>query len=347
MAYQFETVKLDKGMYSEAGRSFTKVLEKCDPSEQYKGTPLEHLDAFQRQLKRFDIKVKGADSDVVAKFFASWESAVLFPEYVARAVRQGMEESNILPMMTAAETKISGMDYRSIASTPTEEEKALTMVAEGAVIPETRVRAQENLVKLHKRGRMLVASYEAIQFQRLDLFSVTLRQIGAYINRMHVADAIDVLMNGDGNSNGAAVYTVGTSPMAGTAGSLSYGALVDFWSQFDPYTMNTLVVGDAMAQILKLEEMQDATAGLTFQGTGKLVTPMGATLLRSSAVPSGTILGLDKNYALEMVRGSDVLVEYDKLIDRQLERAAITSISGFAKIFQEASKVLHIGTAQG
>ena len=59
MAYQFETVKLDKGMYSEAGRSFTKVLEKCDPSEQYKGTPLEHLDAFQRQLKRFDIKVKG------------------------------------------------------------------------------------------------------------------------------------------------------------------------------------------------------------------------------------------------------------------------------------------------
>ena len=37
MAYQYETVKLDKGMYSEAGRSFTKVLEQCDPSEQYKG----------------------------------------------------------------------------------------------------------------------------------------------------------------------------------------------------------------------------------------------------------------------------------------------------------------------
>ena len=118
---------------------------------------------------------------------------------------------------------------------------------------------------------------------------------------------------------------------------------MDFWSQFDPYTMNTLLVGDAMADLLKLPEMQDATAGLTFQGTGKLVTPMGATLLRSSAVPAGTIIGLDKNYALEMIRGSDVLVEYDKLIDRQLERAAITSISGFAKIFQEASKVLAIG----
>ena len=343
MAYQFENVKLDKGMYSEAGTSFTKVLEKCDPSEQYKGTPLEHLDAFQRQLKRFDIKVKGADSDVVSKFFATWESAVLFPEYVARAVRQGMEESNILPFMTAAETRISGMDYRSIASDPVSEDKALKMVAEGAAIPETHVRAQENLVKLHKRGRMLVASYEAIQFQRLDLFSVTLKQIGAYINRMHVADAIDVIRNGDGNSNAAAVYTVGANPIGGTAGELSYEALVDFWSQFDPYTMNTILVGDAMAKLLKLPEMQDAAAGLDFQGTGKLVTPMGATLLRSSAVPSNTIIGLDKNYALEMVRASDVLVEYDKLIDRQLERAAVTSISGFSKIFQEASKVLELG----
>ena len=343
MAYQFENVKLDKGMYSEAGASFTKVLEKCDPSEQYKGTPLEHLDAFQRQLKRFDIKVKGADSDVVSKFFATWESAVLFPEYVARAVRQGMEESNILPFMTAAETRISGMDYRSIASDPVSEDKALKMVAEGAAIPETHVRAQENLVKLHKRGRMLVASYEAIQFQRLDLFSVTLKQIGAYINRMHVADAINVIRNGDGNSNAAAVYTVGSSPIGGTSGELSYEALVDFWSQFDPYTMNTILVGDAMAKLLKLPEMQDAAAGLDFQGTGKLVTPMGATLLRSSAVPSNTIIGLDKNYALEMVRASDVLVEYDKLIDRQLERAAVTSISGFSKIFQEASKVLELG----
>ena len=70
---------------------------------------------------------------------------------------------------------------------------------------------------------------------------------------------------------------------------------------------------------------------------------MGATLVRSSAVPAGTILGLDKNYALELVRASDVLVEYDKLIDRQLERAAITSISGFAKIFQDATKVLKLG----
>ena len=57
---------------------------------------------------------------------------------------------------------------------------------------------------------------------------------------------------------------------------------------------------------------------------------------------SGKLIGLDSRFALEMVQGSDVIVEYDKLIDRQLERAAITTIAGFAKLFQDAGKVLEV-----
>ena len=268
---------------------------------------------------------------------------MLFPEYIARSVRQGMEEANLIPHITAAVTQFDGMDYRSIASVPDEEQKALRRVEEGASIPQTQVKSQENLIKLCKRGRMLVAPYEAIRFQKLDLFSVTLRQIGAHINRMHLEDAIDVLLNGDGNGNPADVFTVGTDPIGGTAGTLTYDELVDFWSQFDPYEMNTLLVsGDVMRSLLKMEEFQNPMTGLNFQGTGKLSTPLGAALLRTSALADGTMIGLDKRYALEMVQGSDVLVEYDKLIDRQLERAAITSISGFAKLFTDAAKVLEL-----
>ena len=341
MAYHFENIKLEKGMYGRSGRSFSQTLEELDPSEHYRGTPLEGLDAFQRQLKRFDIHVKGAGSDMVEKFFHTSDSAVLFPEFVSRVVRQGMEEESILPAITATVTRFDGMDYRSIASVPSEEDKKLRRVEEGARIPETTVRTQENLVHLHKRGRMLVASYEAIRFQRLDLFSVTLRQIGAYIGRMHLEDAIAVLRDGDGNENAAAQYTIGTTPITGTKGTLTYDALLEFWSQFDPYTMNTMLVGsDVMLAMLKLDEFQNPLTGLNFQGTGTLTTPLGAKLLRTSAMPAGILIGLDRNYALEQICGSEVTVEYDKLIDRQLERAAITSISGFAKLFTEASKVL-------
>ena len=343
MTYHFENIRLEKGMYGRSGRTFSQTLEELDPSERYRGTPLEGMDAFQRQLKRFDIHVKGAGSDMVEKFFHTSDSAVLFPEFVSRVVRQGVEEESILPAITATVTKFDGMDYRSIASVPSEEDKKLRRVEEGARIPETTVRTQENLVHLHKRGRMLVASYEAIRFQRLDLFSVTLRQIGAYIGRMHLEDAISVLMNGDGNENAAAGYTIGTAPMTGTKGTLTYDALLEFWSQFDPYTMNTMLVsGDVMLSMLKLTEFQNPLTGLNFQGTGTLTTPLGAKLLRTSAVPAGKLIGLDKNYALEQICGSEISVEYDKLIDRQLERAAITSISGFAKLFTEASKILTV-----
>ena len=43
-----------------------------------------------------------------------------------------------------------------------------------------------------------------------------------------------------------------------------------------------------------------------------------------------------------MVQAGDVGVEYDKLIDRQLERAVISCTAGFAKIFDGASKVLSV-----
>ena len=105
MAYHFENIKLEKGMYGRSSRSFSQALEELDPSEHYRGTPLEGLDAFQRQLKRFDIHVKGAGSDMVEKFFHTSDSAVLFPEFVSRVVRQGMEEESILPAITATVTK--------------------------------------------------------------------------------------------------------------------------------------------------------------------------------------------------------------------------------------------------
>ncbi len=333
----FDTLHLEKGMYHEAGKSFSQVLEALDPSESYKGTPLEGTDAFQRQLKRFGIRVKGAGSDPVEKFFSTFESAVLFPEFVARVVRQGMEEENILPMIAASITTIDSRDYRSIYSVPTEKERSLHSVAEGAAIPSTTVRTRENLVHLRKRGRMLIASYEALRFQKLDLFSVMLHQIGAQIQKTQLADAVHVLVSGDGNKNPARGFSVGTAPIGGVSGKLSYDALVDFWAQLYPYELNTMLVNTGtLTTLMKLDEFKNPLSGLNFQGTGRFETPLGAKLLRCEAVEDSAVLAFDRRYALEMVQAGELSVEYDKLIDRQLERAAITTICGFSKLYSDA-----------
>ena len=339
----YDNLRLEKGMYRQSGMSFTQVLESLDPSENYRGTALEGTDAFQRQLKRFGIRAKGAGSSPVEKFFATMDSAVLFPEYIARTVRQGMEENDILPAIVATTTVIDAMDYRSIYSTAEDADMELKDVVEGNEIPTTEVKTKEHLVNLSKRGRMLVASYEAIRFQKLDLFGVMLRQIGAYIQKQQLSDAVKVLMQGDGNNNAAPTFTVGTSPISGTKGTLGYDQMVEFWGQFDPYTMNTILCSTGtMTKMLKIPELQNPMTGLNFQGTGKLSTPLGANLYRTNALTDGKIIGLDNRYALELVRAGDVLVEYDKLIDRQMERAAITSISGFGKICDGAAAVLNV-----
>lgn len=333
----FDNLILEKGMYSHPTKSFSEILEELDPSANYQGTEYEGLDAFGRQLKRFDIKVSGAGSDQISKFFATTQSSALFPEYVSRAVKQGVVEADMLPSIVATTTRINSLDYRTIASVPTTDDKELKDVEEGASIPETEVKTQESLVKLHKRGRMLVASYEALKFQKIDLFSVTLKQIGAHIARQQFADAVNVLVNGDGNENAATVIS------SATAGSLSYTDLLALYNQLDPYTLNRLIVSPAtMLKLMNLDEFKNPLTGINFQGTGNPGNPLGAKLLRSNAIEDDKIIGLDASCALEMVIASDINVDYDKLIDRQLERAVITTTAGFAKIFNDASAVLTI-----
>ena len=95
-----------------------------------------------------------------------------------------------------------------------------------------------------------------------------------------------------------------------------------------------------MSALVALPELQNPSAGFTFATSGTLMTPLGANLIKTSAVPSNTIIGLDNRSALEMVSACDITLEYDKLIDRQLQRAAITTTVGFSKIFNKASVVL-------
>lgn len=325
----FDNIRLDKGLYT-TGKSFSDALESIDPSENYIGTELEGLDAFQRQLKRFDIKVSGRDSDPIEKFFRTSDAATLFPEYVSRSVAQGIENSSILDSIVATTTKIEGLDYRSVTTEGGEENYEPSLIAEGAFIPETKIVTKSRLVSLHKCGRLLSASYEAIRFQRLDLFTVALKQIGAGIARAQLADAIKVLLDGDGNSNSAI-------DVSNSGSEITYADLINIWNALSPHNLTTLIAApDIMIKLLSLPEFRDSYKGLDFHATGKMITPLGAELFKNENVPEQSIIGFDKTCALEKVEAMPVTTEFDKLIDRQLERAAITTIAGFSKIYDNA-----------
>jgi hypothetical protein len=195
----------------------------------------------------------------------------------------------------------------------------------------------KGIIPLIKHGRIFSSSYEALRFKNLDIVAVILKQIGMDIANELLTDAVNVLLIGDGTSGDAAGEV---SVSAG--GTLNYSYLLTLWENLSPYKLNVMVASLAtMKEILNLAEMKDANAGLNFQGTGKVVTPIGANLIFNNSVGAKQILGFDKNFALQMVQSGDINIDYDRIIDKQLDRAGVSITSGFSKIFNEAVKLLN------
>ena len=182
-----------------------------------------------------------------------------------------MERASKVTDLVATVTKVDGMDYRTID--PEGGSWEPTTVAEGAQLPQATLRLSSGLVKLYKRGQVLQSSYEALRLQKLDLFTVALAQVGAGIAAAQMGDAVDVLINGDGSKGGvsftaaAGKHLLGLQRFPGPVG------------QPGPYQLNVLVAGtDGIQKLLAIDEFKDAQAGLNFQGTGKLCTPLGGHL---------------------------------------------------------------------
>ncbi len=321
----FDSVKLEKGMYHLANTTFAEALEAADPSEAYVGTPLATLDAYERQLKRFDIHISGPDCDCVEKFFTTTESAVLFPEFVRRAIKTGMEES-ILPELTAATAKVNGTCYKGFLIDESDGAYSAT-TAQGGDLKVTKITEANTSVTLDKFGRVISASYEIVRRQRLDSFAVALRAIGRKLAGAIAAKALQQLQ-----SSATAVGLTGSA--------LAYEDLANLYGQFTDYDMTTVVASPkTVAAILAMEQMADRMA----DEKGTVYLPFGAKLIKDASLADNVMLGLAKDYALECVMGSDVLLETDQLIHCQLDRIAVSVRVGFLPLMDGAAAMVDWG----
>lgn len=323
----YNDVKLEKGMYHLAGKSFVQALEEADPQAQYAGTPLAQLDAYERQLKRFDIRVSGAHCDRVEKFFTTTESAVLFPEFVRRAVMQGMQEA-VLTEMTAVVTRCESNRYLGI---DLEDTANYTVTAAGAEMPVSNIMESASVVTLSKYGRTVKASYEAVRQQRLDVFALMLRRIGRNLADSVVTAALTEITG-----------AVSGSELETAAASLAYGDLAAMYGSFEGFEMRTLLVSPAVAaKIMVMEQMMETSSG----DPSRVCLPFGTKMVCCPQLADDTLVGLDTEFALEQIQSSDVVLETDKLIDRQLDCIGISVNIGFRVLMKDAVKVLTVKSA--
>ena len=316
----YNDIKLEKGLYNLSGKSFTAALEELDPTSAYCGTPLEKLDAFERQLKRFNIRVKGSDCDSVEKFFTSTESAVLFPEFVTRSIRKGFDDT-ILSSVCAVKTVVNSGQYLGCVL---DDSTAYDVCSQGETLPTATVTESSAATVLAKYGRLISASYESIRQQRLDVFGVMLRSVGVRLAAAVVKKAVEVLADG--------ADEVSTT-------ELTYADLAELYGKFESFDMTTVIASPALAaKIAAMDQLSNSSA----DADGRFILPFGSELIKTSAAGADTIIGIDRDYALEFITSTELVMETDKLIDRQLDQMTASITCGFRKITPDAVKVLKI-----
>ncbi len=314
----YQNIILEKGLYHLTNKSFVQALEGLDPSGQYAETPLAGLDAYERQLKRFDIRISGPQCDRVEKFFTSTESAVLFPEFVRRAIRQGMDAS-MLSEIIAVETHTDSSQYLGCTITDTNNYNA--SIWQGNGLTDSTILEESSALTLSKYGRLVKASYEAVRRQRLDVFAVLLKSVGMQLAQALMQQAINTLTANVGSS----------STKAGN--ELAYSDLATLYGKFTTYNMNTLLVSPKVAAtILAMTEMDDVVP--VEQGQVRL--PFGTVLCKVPQMSDSVIIGVDKNFALEMVTGSNLILETDRLIENQLDLITVSLQCGFRVLMKNA-----------
>lgn len=314
----YQTIKLEKGMYHLTNKSFLQALEQLDPSAQYADTPLAGLDAYERQLKRFDIRTNGVHCDRVEKFFHSTESAVLFPEFVRRAIQQGINHS-VLSNITAAETHTDSSQY--LGCSMSETANYGTTITQTNELNASTILEESTALVLNKYGRVVKASYEAVRHQRLDVFAIFLRSVGMQLSQALVNQAITTLTANVGS----------TSTKSGSV--LAYSDLATLYGKFSTYDMNTLLVAPkTAAAILAMSELQDVVP----MQDGRIQLPFGTMLCKVPQMSEQNMIGLDREFALEMVTGSNLIMETDRLIDNQLDLITVSLQCGFRVLTKNA-----------
>lgn len=318
----FNHIKLEKGMYHLTNKSFLQALEEVDSSAAYENTSLAGLDAYERQLKRFDIHVSGLNCDRVEKFFTTTESAVLFPEFIRRAILKGMEES-VLSEISAAVTRCESNRYQGCALT---EEDSYVHTAQGDEMPVSTIMESSTVTTIEKYGRSIQASYEAIRRQKLDLFSVMLRRIGRQLANSIVSRAILIMKN-------TCLGTKTTIPET----SFSYSTLAELYGKFNGFNMKVLLASPTvMAKILVMQQMLEATS----DNAAQIRLPFGTKLINCPQLDDTMLFGIDTDYALEQVQSSELILETDKLIDRQLDCIGVSVNIGFRVVLADAIRMI-------
>lgn len=321
------------------------------------------LDAFDIALLSHGIVVKddlkfGIESSTMDKFFTTNENRFLFQEFIIRQLRQITTTPSILNYLVASTRVIRGDGARQVVLDLTEDtadgksnRKALKRrrIAEGAEIPVAELKLGETAIKIYKYGIGVRATYEVLRRTTVDMFRKQMELVSLQAAYDEVSEVINVVLNGDGNTNAAKVYQAKQLNPSATEGVIDEDTLIKFLIEQDYLTYDTLIVDkEIYTQICTTLLDKNLTNGInpqvTFIFPQGLLKPITVVLYKEMPLTSDNkhqIIGLAKDYAIQKtIEANSIIQEVTKVSTNQTQVAVMTENAGFNKIDSRASAIL-------
>lgn len=376
----------------EEGVPTSMLLEREDPSWEYgPGMQLDAFERLLlvKGIRVNGMPWKGLYADRFEKFGADDESIELCNEFISRTWRSvihraphsrvtfgsddvplnsalrpyydaaGLRAQQILSSIPLSEiiantATIDNNSFRMAYLTePTTSQLRMVRVGEAADIPETKIATRERSVYLHKYGRSIRVTYEALRRQPIDRVAMLIARVALQADVDKTATALDTLVNGDGNGNAATVINLTTADPTTTANNMTLAAWIYYIMAFaNPYALTTILAQQGPATSLMTINVGTANtmlAQLRSQlGIGGL-RPINPELSGDIAIgtttdaPANKLVGFDRRFAIEqLVEANADINETMRWIINQTEVLTLSEVVGFDILDDTATKILNL-----
>ena len=347
---------------AQAGISLSTYLNNkyADVVEKYNG----ELDAFDIALLSKGIVVKdnlefGIQSSSMMTFFTTDENKMLFPEFMIRQLRQISGMPSIINEIVASTRVITGDAAKQVvldlSGTPAgaKNKQALKKrrIAEGANIPVATLKLGEIAIKIYKYGIGVKATYEVLRRTTIDMFRKQMELVSLQAGYDEVGAVVEVIVEGDGNTNAAQVYKATELNPEAKEGVIDEITLVKFLVKQAPFNYDTILVDEEIyTQICTILLDKNLTNAINprvnFEFPQGLLSNLRVIYsedLGLSKDGKHQIIGLAKKYAIEKtVEAGSIINEVSKTIENQTQLAVMTENAGFNKIDARASAILEL-----
>jgi hypothetical protein len=263
------------------------------------------------------------------------------PEIFMDPIMRGAVQAVFYPDLVIREITVGNMTvkmpYLNLS------DAAIADSEEGATIEIGTVSYGDKDVTVRKRAKGIEITYEAIEFNNLDMVALFFQDFGRILGHLLNGDAVLTLINGDQANGSEAAAVIGVQD---TTQGVQYIDVVRIWIQLQLLGRgSTSIIGNATTGLdyLLLPEVQRTIfPGATALLPTRVRTPLPTMqdLYLSLKVPGSKLVFVDRTAALVQLTARPLLVESEKIVSKQIAGTYASIITGFANVQRNARVVV-------